>query len=326
VGDETAAAGTLRIAVLDDYQDVARSFADWSALAPHEVVFLHEPLGGLEQAAAALAAFDVVAAMRERTPFPAELFARLPRLRLLVTTGMRNAAVDLDAAAGHGVTVSGTDVLSHPTTELTWALILALARQVPAEDRAVREGGWQTTVGVSLRGKTLGVLGLGRLGAAVAAVGAAFGMRVIAWSRNLTVERATEAGAELVDKETLFREADVVTVHLVLSERTRGLVGERELALMKRTALLVNTSRGPIVEERALLDALEAGTIAGAALDVYDSEPLPPEHPLRHAPRTVLTPHIGYVTDDNYRLLYGQVVESIGAYLAGSPVRVLAAP
>jgi phosphoglycerate dehydrogenase-like enzyme len=326
VGDDTAAAGTLRIAVLDDYQDVARSFADWSALAPHEVVFLHEPLGGVEPAAAALARFEVVAAMRERTAFPAELLARLPLLRLLVTTGMRNAAVDLDAAAAHGVTVSGTDVLGHPTAELTWALVLALARHVPTEDRSVREGGWQTTVGVSLRAKTLGVLGLGRLGTAVAVVGAAFGMRVIAWSRNLTAERAAEAGAELVDKETLFREADVLTVHLVLSERTRGLVGAPELALMKPTALLVNTSRGPIVEERALLDALQAGTIAGAALDVYDTEPLPPEHPLRRAPRTVLTPHVGYVTDDNYRLLYGQVVESIGAYLAGSPVRVLAGP
>lgn len=316
----------MRVAVLDDYQRVARAFADWRSLEPHEVAFFHEPLAGIEDAAATLEPFDVVVAMRERTPFSAELVGRLPRLRLLVTTGMRNAAIDLDAAAARGVTVCGTESLGHPTVELTWALVLALARNVPVEDATMREGGWQSTVGVSLRGKTLGVLGLGRIGGAVAAIGRAFDMRVVAWSENLTAERAAACGAELVDRETLFRASDVLTVHLVLSERTRGLVGSRELAWLKPTALLVNTARGPIVDEQALVEALRAGAIAGAGLDVYDAEPLPADHPLRLAPRTVLTPHLGYVTDDGYRLFYGQAVEAVAAYLAGAPIRVLASP
>jgi phosphoglycerate dehydrogenase-like enzyme len=239
---------------------------------------------------------------------------------------MRNASIDLDAARELGITVCGTDALAHPTAELTWALILALARHVADEDRNVRDGGWQRTVGIPLRGRTLGVVGLGRLGGAVAEIGAAFGMRVIAWSQNLTAERSAAAGAELVERERVFREADVLTIHVVLSDRTRGLVGPAELALMKPTALLVNTSRGPIVDEDALHAALEAGTIGGAALDVYDEEPLPRDHPLRRAPRTVLTPHLGYVTEDNYRVFYEQTVEAIAAFLAGAPVRVITAP
>ena len=309
-----------RIAVLDDYQRAAHGLADWSRLRGHEVTFFHEPL---DDPAQALERFDVVCAMRERTAFPAELFDRLPGLRLLVTTGMRNAAVDMDAAAAHGVTVCGTEVPSTPTAELTWGLILALARRIPVEDRGMREGGWQTTVGIDLAGKTLGILGLGRLGSIVAGYGEAFRMRLVAWSENLTAERAAECGAELVAKDELFSGADVVTIHLVLSRRTRGLVGARELGLMRPTAFLVNTSRGPIVDETALLDALDAGTIAGAGIDVYDREPLPADHPLRRAPNTVLTPHLGYVTEDTYRVFYGQTVDDVEAWLAGTPVRVI---
>jgi phosphoglycerate dehydrogenase-like enzyme len=317
------AGGPLRIVVLDDYQRVAAGLADWGRLRPHEVVFLHEPLADEDAAVHALAGFDVVCAMRERTRFPATVLERLGRLRLLVTTGMRNAAIDMEAAAARGVTVCGTETPTHPTAELTWALILALARHVPVEDRALREGRWQTTVGTPLRGRTLAVLGLGRLGSAVAAVGTAFGMRVVAWSANLTRERADAAGAELVERDELFAQADVLTVHLVLSDRTRGLVGARELGLMKPTALLVNTSRGPIVDETALVEALRRGTIAGAGLDVYDREPLPRGHPLLELANTVLTPHLGYVAEDGYRLFYGQTVEDVQAWLAGSPVRVL---
>jgi phosphoglycerate dehydrogenase-like enzyme len=309
-----------RIAVLDDYQRAAHGFADWSRLGGHEVTFFHEPL---DEPGQALAGFDVVCAMRERTAFPAELFDRLPNLRLLVTTGMRNAAVDMDAAAARGVTVCGTEVPSTPTAELTWGLILALGRRIPVEDGGMRSGGWQTTVGVDLTGKTLGIVGLGRLGSIVARYGVAFGMRLLAWSENLTAERAAECGAELVAKDELFSRADVVTIHLVLSRRTRGLIGAHELGLMKPTAALVNTSRGPIVDESALLEALESRAIAGAALDVYDREPLPADHPLRRAANTVLTPHLGYVTEDTYRIFYGQTVEDVEAFLAGSPVRVI---
>jgi phosphoglycerate dehydrogenase-like enzyme len=306
----------LRIAVLDDYQRVAHRFADW----PEGTVFLHEPLA---DPAAALAEFDVVVAMRERTAFPAAVFERLPSLRLLVTTGMRNASIDLDAARAHGVTVCGTEALGTPTAELAWGLVLALARRIPQEDSALRAGHWQTSVGLGLSGRTLGVLGLGRLGSHVAAFGNAFGMRVIAWSQNLTAARAEESDAALVERDDLFREADVLTIHLVLSDRTRGLVGARELALMKPTALLVNTSRGPIVDEAALAAALNDGTIAGAAVDVYDGEPIRSDHPLLTAPNTVLTPHLGYVTGENYAVFYGQAAEAIAAYAAGAPVRVL---
>jgi phosphoglycerate dehydrogenase-like enzyme len=311
-----------RIAVLDDYQRVAHRFADWSRLGDHEVTFFHEPL----DPASALPQFDAVCAMRERTAFPAEVFERLPNLRLLVTSGMRNAAIDMEAAAAHGVTVCGTEVPSGSTAELTWGLLLALVRNIPREDAGMREGAWQTTVGLDLAGRTLGILGLGRLGSIVARYGAAFEMRVVAWSENLTAQRAAECGAELVSKDELLSTADVVTIHLVLSRRTRGLIGARELALMKPTAYLVNTSRGPVVDEAALLDVLEAGRIAGAAIDVYDREPLPADHPLRRAPNTVLTPHLGYVTEDTFHVFYGQTVEDVEAWLAGEPIRVISSP
>jgi phosphoglycerate dehydrogenase-like enzyme len=314
----------VHVAVLDDYQDVARRFGPWAELGPDvEVTFLHEHLADDDALVAALEPFAIVVAMRERTPFGAERLARLPALRLLVTTGMGNAAIDMEAARERGVVVSGTGSLASPTAELTWGLILALARHIPAEDRNVRAGGWQETVGSELAGRTLGVVGLGRLGRRVAAVGLALEMRVVAWSQNLRPQDAREAGVEPVARDDLFAQADVVTVHLKLSERTRGLVGARELALMKPTALLVNTSRGPIVDERALLAALREGAIAGAALDVYDTEPLPADHPLRTAPNTVLTPHVGYVSTGTYEVFYREAVEDVAAFLRGAPVRVL---
>ena len=309
--------------MLDDYQSVAARSADWSSLAPHRITFFSRPFEGEDAVAAALQDFEIVVAMRERTPFPATLLSRLPALRLLVTTGRRNASIDVAAAVNRGITVCGTESLAPPPAELTWALILALSRHVPEEDRALREGRWQTTIGRTLQGRTLGVLGLGRLGGEVARVGLAFGMRVIAWSQNLTPERARDVGVEAVEKEVLFREADVLTIHLVLSERTRGLVGASELAWMKPDGLLINTARGPIVDEAALVTALEQGRLGGAGLDVYAHEPLPLDAPLRRAPRTVLTPHLGYVTEESYRLFYRQAVEDIRAWLQGAPLRLL---
>jgi phosphoglycerate dehydrogenase-like enzyme len=298
-----------RIAILDDYQDVARRFADWDSLDSEVVVFTehHDDIDHLEP-------FDVIMAMRERTPFPRERLARLPNLKLLVTTGMGNAAIDTEAARELGITVAGTRGTPTHTAELTWALILALARNIPAEDRALRAGGWQHTVGFELAGRTLGVIGLGRLGAQVARIGEAFGMEVIAWSQNMDTS---------LTKEELLRRSDVVTIHVRLSERTTGLIGASELALMKPTAYLVNTSRGPIVDEDALLHALHNGEIAGAGIDVYDTEPLPADHPLRSAPNTVLTPHIGYVTDASYARFYEDAVEDIAAFLRGEPIRLI---
>jgi phosphoglycerate dehydrogenase-like enzyme len=315
----------IRVAVLDDYQRVAARLADWRGLLPDAAVtFLSDHVADPDRLVARLADFDVVVAMRERTPFPRAVLAALPRLRLLVTTGMRNPSIDLAAAAELGVTVCGTAGSSTGTGELTWALILALVRSVPAEDARLRAGGWQRTIGVDLAGATLGVLGLGRIGGRVAAVGLAFGMDVIAWSQHLTAEAATAAGARRVEREELFRQSDVLTVHVVLSERTRGLVGRDELALMKPTAYLVNTSRGPVVDEEALAEVLHAGRIAGAGLDVYGDEPLPAGDPRRTLPRTVLTPHLGYVTADAYRVFYREAAEDVAAFLAGRPVRVLA--
>ena len=313
-----------RVAILDDYQDVALRMADWSSLPSGvEVVVFRDHAAAEDQVAARLADFDVVVAMRERTPFPKSLLDRLPRLRLLVTTGMRNASIDVRAAVDRGVLVCGTAGLPYPTAELAWALILSLVRHVPREDRATRAGRWQETLGTGLNGKTLGVLGLGTLGSRVARVGRAFEMEVIAWSQNLTAERAAAVGASLVTRDELLARADVVTIHLVLSERTRGLIGARELGLMRRGAFLVNTSRGPIVDEAALIAALRAGTLAGAGLDVYDEEPLPSDHPLRRLPNTVITPHLGYVTEETYRIFYGQALEDVRAFLAGTPVRAL---
>ena len=312
-----------KIALLDDYQNVALEMAGWDVLSAAKVTAFEDHLFDENELVARLSDFDVIMAMRERTPFDRALFARLPNLKLLVTSGMRNASIDLGAATEHGVVVCGTSGRAFATAELTWGLILACLRLIPAEDRATREGRWQIGLGRELDGKTLGVLGLGRLGAQVAHVGKAFRMRVLAWSQNLTSERAGEVGAELVSKETLLRESDVVTIHLVLGDRTRGLLRAGELALMKTSAYLINTSRGPIVEEGALVEALRTGGIAGAGIDVFDVEPLPPDHPLRSMPNTVITPHTGYVTEETYRVFYGEALENIQAFMAGDPVRVL---
>jgi phosphoglycerate dehydrogenase-like enzyme len=311
----------FRVAVLDDYQQVALTMADWKTLEPEgEVQAFSDNLVDVPRLAERLHTFDAVVLMRERTPFPRALLDRLPNLRLIVTAGMRNASIDVAAASEKGVLVTGTDMLAYPTAELTWGLIIGLLRQIPFEAGEMRRGAWQTTLGRGLHGKTLGILGLGRLGAQVAAVGRAFGMSVIAWSQNLTAERAAAGGAKLVSKEALFAEADVVTIHLVLSDRTRGLVAAAELGHMKPTAYLVNTSRGPIVDGKALLETLRARRIAGAALDVFDQEPLPADHPLRRLDNVVLTPHLGYVLEENYRLLYPQAVETIRAFMTGKPV------
>jgi phosphoglycerate dehydrogenase-like enzyme len=314
----------VRIAVLDDWQQAAHRFADWDGL-DGEVVFLHGHTPGPDELGEALRGFDVVVAMRERTPFTAEHFARLPDLRLLVTTGPANASIDVAAAERHGVTVCGTRSPAHATPELTWGLILSLLRRIPAEAAGVREGRWQNHVGGDLEGRTLGLVGLGRLGSRVAAVGRVFGMRVLAWSANLDPAKAEAQGVEAVDKRTLFTESDIVTVHYKLSDRSRELIGREELSWMKPTAYLVNTSRGGLIDTAALVEALGEGRIAGAGLDVYDTEPLPADHPLRTAPRTVLTPHIGYVTEETYRVFYGDAVEDVAAWAAGTPLRVIGA-
>ncbi|MEU3410485.1 D-2-hydroxyacid dehydrogenase family protein [Streptomyces sp. NPDC006658] len=316
----------LRCAVLDDFQQVAAEMADWSVLGDRvEVVALREHLDGEDALAAALADYDIVVTLRERVPFPASLITRLPRLKLLIASGMRNGVIDYAAAEAHGVTVCGTESSGTPPVELTWALLLGLARGIVQENNALRAGGpWQSTVGADLHGRRLGLLGLGRIGSRVARVGLAFGMRVCAWSRNLTEERAYEAGVELAaSKEELLAGSDFVSVHLALGDRTRGLVGAAELALMKPTAYLVNTSRAAIVDQDALLAALREGRIAGAGVDVFDIEPLPAGHPMRTAPRLLATPHLGYVSRANYTTYYGQAVENIQAYLAGSPLRRL---
>ncbi|MFE5564257.1 D-2-hydroxyacid dehydrogenase family protein [Amycolatopsis japonica] len=312
----------MKIAILDDYQEVALGFGDWDSLGAEIEVFT-KPFADPADVVGRLRDFEVVVAMRERTRFPAEVLDRLPALRLLVSTGHRNAAIDVAAARRNGVVVSSTGYIAAPAAEHTWALILAAARNVPVESRNMREGGWQTTVGTILAGKTLGLLGLGRLGAGAAKIGQAFGMETIAWSQNLTQEKAGPHGVTAVSKDELFARADVLSVHLVLSGRSRGLVGAPELAAMKPTAMLVNTSRGPIVDEAALVDALRRKEIAVAALDVYDVEPLPSEHPLRTLDNVVLTPHIGYVTREAYEIFYRDAVEDIAAFQAGSPIRVM---
>lgn len=317
---------TVYCAVLDDYQGAALTLADWSALDGRvEVRAFREHIADRDELVAGLADCEIVVAMRERTPFDADLLSRLPRLRLLVTTGMRNASIDLAAATAQGITVCGTASSSTPPVELTWALLLGLARQVTVESRAMREGGpWQSTVGQDLHGRTLGLLGLGKIGSRVARVATAFGMEVVAWSRNLTAERAAEEGVQLADsKEDLLRSSDFVSVHLVLSDRTRGLLGEPELRAMRPHAFLVNTSRAAIVDRAALLRALREGWIAGAGLDVFDTEPLPADDPLRTLPNVLATPHLGYVTEHNYRTYYREAVEDITAFLDGSPVRTL---
>jgi len=322
-GDTFPADGP-RIAVLDDYDDAAAGLDCWSALAGGaRPDFYPDHLADPDALVERLAGYPIVVAMRERTAFPAQVIERLPELRLLVTTGLRNAAIDTAAAARAGVTVCGTRMSAYAAAELTWALVLELTRRAGAQDASVRAGGWQAGVGTELDGRVLGLLGLGRLGTRVAGYARAFGMEVLAWSPNLTPERAEAAGVRAVPRERVFAEADVVSVHLRLSELSRGLVGTAELAAMKPTAYLVNTSRGPIVDEAALVEALHAGRIAGAGLDVFDVEPLPAGHPLLTAPRTVLTPHIGYVTDRSMRVAYGDAVEAVNGWLAGTPVRVI---
>ncbi|MGW4838060.1 D-2-hydroxyacid dehydrogenase family protein [Streptomyces globisporus] len=316
----------LRCAVIEDFQSVATTVVDWSPVTDDvEIVTFTEHLATVDEAATALDGFDIVVTLRERVPFPAELFDRLPRLRLLVASGMRNSVIDFDAARRHGVEVCGTASSSTPPVELTWALLLGLARKIVPEAGALRTGGpWQSTVGADLHGRTLGLLGLGKIGARVARVGLAFGMDVVAWSRNLTKERTDEVGVGLADsKEDLLGSSDFVSVHLALGERTRGLIGAAELARMRPTAYLVNTSRAAIVDTDALLAALDAGTIAGAATDVFDVEPLPADDPVRTAPRLLATPHLGYVSRANYETYYGQAVENIRAFLDGQPVRRL---
>jgi phosphoglycerate dehydrogenase-like enzyme len=312
----------MRVAILDDYQGVALQLADWQSLHPAaQIQAFTDHLDDATAIAQRLHTFECVVLMRERTPFPRALFEKLPNLRLVITAGMRNASIDLAAASERRVQVCGTDMLPYPTAELTWGLILALARHIPRDGQAMREGHWQTTLGTGLKGKTLGLLGLGRLGGQVARIGHAFGMTPIAWSQNLTAERAAEAGAALVSREDLFARADVVSVHLVLSARTRGLVGASDFARMKRTAYFINTSRGPIVDEAALVSALREHRIAGAGIDVFEPEPIAPDHPLLALDNVVLTPHLGYVTEENYRLLYGQAVEDIRAFLDGKVQR-----
>ncbi|PON17455.1 hydroxyacid dehydrogenase [Candidatus Entotheonella serta] len=313
-----------RVALLDDYQDVALQMADWQSLpADVDVQVFRDHLSDEDALVERLQDMDIIMAMRERTPFQRSLLERLPNLKLLITAAMRNASIDLQAASDCGVIVCGTEGLGYPTAELTWGLILSLMRRIPREDQATRNGQWQVTTGLGLQGKTLGLMGLGRLGSQVAAVGKAFQMNVIAWSQNLTAERAAEHGATLVSKDGLIAQSDILSIHLILSDRTRGLIGARELIAMKSTAYLVNTSRGPIVDEPALIYALENGSIAGAGLDVFDVEPLPLDHPFRRLENIVITPHIGYVTDETYRVFYGDALEDIQAFLKGKPVRVL---
>jgi phosphoglycerate dehydrogenase-like enzyme len=306
----------VRIAVLDDYQNIALSMADWSVLDKRAVITVfNDYMADPDAVVDRLQSFDIVCVMRERTPMTRAIIERLPRLRLIASTGTRNASIDIEAASERGVEVMNTGYSSTPTIELTWAVILASARNIVAENASLRAGSWQRFVGDDLAGCTLGVLGLGNVGGAVARIGKAFGMEVIAWSQNLTADRAAEAGAVLVTKEELFRQADIVTIHLVLSGRTRGLVGAEELALMKPTARLVNTSRGPIVVEADLLAALRNGNIASAGIDVFDQEPLPPDHPFRSQANLLATPHIGYVSRGLYARFYQDTVDNIRQWL-----------
>lgn len=307
----------IRIAILDDYQNVALEMADWSPLAERAIITVfNDHLSDADRVVERLLPFDVVCVMRERTLLPRSVIERLPRLKLIASTGSRNAAIDAEAAAQRGIAVMHTGYFGHSTAEMTWALILASLRQVVLESTHLRDGGWQLTVGESLYGKTLGVLGLGDVGSKVARIGVAFGMNVIAWSQNLTADKAQAYGARLVSKEELFKSADILTIHVVLSERTKGLVGAAELQEMKPSARLINLSRGPIVNESALIESLRERRIAGAVLDVFDIEPLPPNHPFRSLDNVLATPHIGYVVRDLYQTFYGDTVRNITRWLA----------
>jgi phosphoglycerate dehydrogenase-like enzyme len=306
----------MKIAVLDDYQNVALKLADWSVLTGRaEITTFNDHIADPAALIDRLLPFDVICVMRERTPLPREIIERLPRLKLIASTGPGNASIDMAAASERGISVTATGYRSTPTIELTWALILASMRHIVSESDGVRAGGWQTTIGQELEGKVLGVVGLGRVGGQVARIGLAFGMKIIAWSQNMTPEIAAAAGATMVPKSELFRQADIVTIHLVLSKRTRGLIGAAEFGVMKPAARLINTSRGPIVDEAALIAALQSRTIGGAALDVFDQEPLPAGHPFRSLDNVLATPHIGYVGEDLYRTFFQDVVASISAWL-----------
>jgi D-3-phosphoglycerate dehydrogenase len=315
----------VRAAILDDYQNVALSFADWSRVAKDvEIKVFDKPFASQDEAIKALQGFAIIVGMRERTPFPRKVIEALPDLKLLITTGARNNSFDVKACGERGITVCGTGVAGSPTTGIAFGLILELTRRIGFENARLKAGApWQVTIGRDLEGLTLGILGLGKLGQRSATLGKAFGMKTIAWSQNLTAEKAQAAGAELVSKEDLFRSADVVTIHLVLSDRSRGLVGAKELGLMKKTAYLINTSRGPIVDEKALIAALQSKSVAGAGLDVFDVEPLPLDHPFRKMDNAVITPHLGYVSEQNYRKYFPDIVEDIRAWLDGKPVRVI---
>jgi phosphoglycerate dehydrogenase-like enzyme len=312
-----ASTEVARVAILDDYQNASLEMADWSPLAGRaEITVFNDHLSKFDEIVERLLPFDVVCVMRERTPLPRQIIERLPRLKLIASTGFRNAAIDAEAASERGIVVAHTGYDARSTIELTWALILASARHVALENAHLRAGGWQLTMGDSLYGKTLGVLGLGNIGSEVARIGLAFGMEVIAWSENLMPDKAQACGARLVSKEELFRNADILTIHLVLSQRTRGLVGAVELQAMKPSARLINTSRGPIVDEPALIEALRDRRIAGAALDVFDIEPLPADHPFRSLDNVLATPHIGYVARDLYKIFFGDTVKNITRWLA----------
>ena len=313
-----------KVALLDDYQRVALQYADWDSLSPGcSVTVFYDHLTDEGAIVDRLMDFDIVMALRERTPFPRTLLERLPNLKMITSAGMRNAAIDLDAATELGIIVCGTEGSSRATMELTWGLILGLLRRIPLEHEATRTGNWQRTLGIGLDGKTIGIIGLGNIGSQMAEVARAFHMNVIAWSQNLTQERAEANGATLVSKNDLLEKSDIVTIHTRLSDRTRGLLGTRELALMKPTAYLINSSRGPIIDEDALLEALKSGAIAGAGLDVFDEEPLPADHPLLTLDNVLLTPHLGYVTQETYRVFYGQTLDNIRSYLRGNPQRVM---
>lgn len=313
------------IAVIDDWQDVASDVVDWSVLAPiGEVSFLHEFPADTATLVQRLQGFEVICVMRERTLFDEALLSQLPRLKLLVTGGMRNAAIDIKAAKRLGIEVCGTESYKHAAPELTWALIMGITRNLVAEANSLRDGKWQVGLGSDLHGKTLGILGLGSIGKWIARYGQAFGMKVIAWSQNLTAEAAAESGVTYVSKQELFEQADVLSVHLVLSDRSRGLVDAQALGWMKPSAYIINSSRGPIIDEAALIATLQQRRIAGAALDVFDIEPLPTEHPFRRLDNVLATPHIGYVTENNYRTFFSQMIEDIQAWHAGAPIRVFA--
>ena len=317
----------VRAAILDDYQNVALKFADWSPISKDvDIKVFDKPFASEDAAIKALQGFAIVVGMRERTPFPRKVIEALPDLKLLITTGARNNSFDVKACAERGVTVCGTGATGSPTTGIAFGLMLELTRRIGAENARLKAGAlWQVTVGRDLEGLTLGILGLGKLGQRSAAVGKAFGMKTIAWSQNLTEEKAKAAGADYVSKEDLFRNSDFVTIHVVLSDRSRGLVGAKELGLMKKTSYLINTARGPIVDEKALIAVLQNNAIAGAGLDVFDVEPLPLDHPFRKMDNVVITPHLGYVAEQNYRKYFPDAVEDIRAWLDGKPVRVIEA-